>query len=98
MGILPYVLRNYGYRGLVAELRSAPWSIPVAAGLVFLAYGLVLTAMTFADASYVAPAREMGLLFGVALGALVLKERINTGRIAGTALMIAGLTLITIVQ
>jgi drug/metabolite transporter (DMT)-like permease len=98
MGILPYVLRNYGYRGLVAELRSAPWSIPVAAGLVFLAYGLVLTAMTFADASYVAPAREMGLLFGVALGALVLKEQINTGRIAGTALMIAGLTLITIVQ
>ncbi len=95
IGMFPYVVRNYGIGAALAEIRHAPWSIPIASGLVFLAYGLVLTAMRFADASYVAPAREVGLLFGVALGAVVLKERVTRGRIGGATAIVAGLALIT---
>ena len=98
LGLFPYILRGYGIRAIVSEWRYAPWSIPLAAALVFLAYGLVLTALTIADASYVASAREVGLLIGVALGVIVLKERLTAGRIAGSALIVIGLTLITLSQ
>ena len=52
--------------------------------------------MRFAEVSYVAPAREVGLLFALLLGAVVLKERITPGRLTGAALIVAGLVLITV--
>lgn len=95
IGMLPYVLRAHGGSAIVQEWRTGTWTISAAAGLLFLAYGLVLTAMRFADASYVAPAREVGLLFAVVLGAIVLKERITVGRLVGAVMIVAGLVLIT---
>ena len=96
IGLLPYIIRNYGLPAIAGEWRASPQSVMAASGLLFLAYGLVLTAMRIADISYVAPAREIGLLFALALGAIVLKERITPGRIAGAVLIVAGLALITI--
>ncbi len=94
-GMLPYILRAHGASTIFQEFRTAKWPILAASGLLFLAYGLVLTAMRLTDASYVAPAREVGLLFALLLGAVVLKEVVTVGRLVGAAMIIVGLVLIT---
>jgi len=96
VGMLPYILRTHGASAVMREWRTATWPIAAAAGLLFFAYGLVLTAMRLTDASYVAPAREVGLLFALLLGAVVLKEVITVGRVVGAAMIVAGLVLITV--
>jgi drug/metabolite transporter (DMT)-like permease len=95
VGMLPYILRTYGASAVAQEWRGGIRAVATASSLLFLAYGLVLTAMRFEAASYVAPAREVGLLFALLLGALVLKERITAGRVVGAAMIVAGLVLIT---
>ena len=96
VGMMPYITRNYGVTAVVQEWRGGAWPIMAASALLFVAYGLVLTAMRVADVSYVAPAREVGLLFALALGAIVLKERVTGGRVIGAALIVAGLIIITV--
>ena len=96
IGMLPYILRAHGASAVVQEWRTATWPIMAAAGLLFLAYGLVLTAMRLTDVSYVAPAREVGLLFALLLGAIVLKEVITPGRLVGAAMIVGGLVMITV--
>ena len=64
--------------------------------MMFLAYGLVLTAYTTSKVSYVAPFREVGILIGVLLGIFVLKERFGTGRVLGSLQIVLGLVLIAI--
>jgi len=61
-----------------------------------LAYILVLTAMVFTPVSYVAPAREMSILFAALMGAHFLKEADAARRLLAAALIavgIAGLAL-----
>ncbi len=95
-GMLPYITRTYGLGAVAQEWRSGYRPVIAASALLFLAYGLVLTAMSLTEVSYVAPAREVGLLFALALGAVVLKERVTVGRVAGGSLIVAGLALITV--
>jgi drug/metabolite transporter (DMT)-like permease len=54
------------------------------------AYGLALWAMTQAPIALVAALRETSVLFGTALGALVLKERFGYARWVAAALITAG--------
>ncbi len=66
-------------------------------GICFpLSYILVLTALTFAPVSYVAPAREISVLFGAVLGARVLKEPQFGRRLAGAALIVGGVVALTV--
>ena len=55
-----------------------------------LAYILVLTALVVSPVSYVAPAREIGILIGVILGARVLAEGHVMRRGIGAAAMVVG--------
>ena len=55
-----------------------------------LSYILVLTAMIFTPVSYVAPAREVSILFGTLMGAKILEEEDARRRILGASIMIAG--------
>ncbi len=96
VGWLPYIIRNHGTAAVMEEWRAGPWAIIAGSALLYVAYGLVLTAMSVTDVSYVAPAREVGLLFAMALGAYWLKERIGAGRIAGAILIVVGLALISL--
>jgi len=64
--------------------------------LSFLAYGLVLTALTFSQVSYIAPSREIGIVVGVLLGTLVLKEPFGGGRLLGAGLIAAGPVIMTL--
>ena len=80
------------------EVRSA-WAAHRAQvlGIAFLsplAFILVLTALVTAPVSYVAPAREVSIVIGVALGARVLAERQARRRILASGLMLAGLVAI----
>ena len=96
VGMMPYIMRNHGFSAVVSEWRAGYRPVIAASLLLFLAYGLVLTAMRIADVSYVAPAREVGLLFALVLGAVVLKEVVTPGRVVGAGLIVAGLVLISV--
>ncbi|HEX4930720.1 MAG TPA: EamA family transporter [Gaiellaceae bacterium] len=56
----------------------------------FLAYVLVLAALQLAPAAPVAAVRETSVLFAVVLAAPFLGERVSSGRLAGAALVVAG--------
>lgn len=55
-----------------------------------LSYILVLTALVFTPVSYVAPAREISILFGTLMGTHILSEGHSTRRIVSACIMILG--------
>lgn len=59
-----------------------------------LAYILVLYAMTMAPLAYVAPSREVGMMIGVVLGGLLLKEKLSVTRLTGVIGMTLGVILV----
>ena len=96
VGMFPYVLRKWGIVVIGRAWRANPGPIVAAALLLFLAYGLVLTAFSLSRVSYVAPAREVGIVLGVLLGVFLLKEPFGAGRILGSSFIVAGLVLIAV--
>jgi drug/metabolite transporter (DMT)-like permease len=59
------------------------------------AYLMVLVAFTLAPVSYVAPAREVSILFGAAMGLGFMGEAYPVQRIGGAAAILAGLVAIS---
>lgn len=87
-----------GTRAEAAELwRNRSWT-PLAAGCCSsLTYVLVLMAMNFvSNVAYVQAFRQIGLLFGLVEAVFVLKERCAAPKVAGTALILAGLAVIAL--
>jgi drug/metabolite transporter (DMT)-like permease len=79
----------------LAEARRAGWlRITLVAFLMTGGYLLVLLAVRIAPVSYVAPARELSIVFGTLLGVTVLGERHSTPRLTGAALILAGVLLL----
>jgi len=74
--------------------RERQWSA-VAAGLfASLTYVTVLLAMNYVtNVSYVQVFRQLGLIFGLLGGILILKERCSMPKVIGTLLIISGLIL-----
>jgi len=77
------------------EEVSAAWkhkreAVILVALLCPLSYILVLTAMVFTPVSYVAPAREISILFAALMGAHLLQEGDVPRRIAAAAAMALG--------
>ncbi|MDX6476473.1 MAG: hypothetical protein QOH95_1984 [Gaiellaceae bacterium] len=83
-------------RGPAAVRAAIGWRPVVAGVATFAAYALVLRALTLAPAAPVAAVRETSVLFGAALGWLVLKERATRWRIAGVVLVTAGVVLVSL--
>ncbi len=73
-----------------AEWRANRTAAFAVASLSPLAYILVLTALAISPVSYVAPAREIGILFGVLLGARTLAEADIGKRSIAAILMVGG--------
>lgn len=96
IGLTPYILAQYRMAPVKQEWRQNFWPIVVAGLLVFAAYGMVLTALSISQVSYIAPAREVGIVMGVLIGALVLKEPFASGRLLGSGFIVAGLVLIAL--
>ncbi len=91
------------YAAVIAHLRGAgalrselsPWT--VAAGIAtFGAYALVLAALQRASAASVAAVRETSVLIAAALAGLILKERVGPSRLAGAALVVGGIALLSL--
>ncbi len=95
-GLAPYVLGKQGWKAAQLELRINSLPIIVAGLLTYLAYGLVLTAFSWSRVSYVAPAREVGIVFGVLMGVFILKEPFGRGRLIGSSVIVLGLVLIAL--
>jgi drug/metabolite transporter (DMT)-like permease len=72
------------------EWREHKYEAIACAVLIPLAYILVLTAMQFTPVSYVAPAREISILIGTAMGARLLGEGDVRRRLAGACAMVLG--------
>lgn len=94
--LMPYILKSHGISLIKIEVRKKLGSIIISGLLMFLAYTLILSALQFSRVSYIAPAREVGIVAGVVLGALLLKEPFGKGRIIGSCLIVAGLVLISL--
>ena len=92
--LAPYILANKGMESVKAEWRANAVPITVSGLLAFAAYGLVLTAFSLSRVSYVAPAREVGIVIGVLMGIFLLKEPFGRGRLLGSGLIVGGLVLI----
>ncbi len=94
--LAPYNLAHNGFEAVRKEWRANAVPITVAGLLTFAAYGLVLTAFSLSRVSYVAPAREVGIVIGVMMGVFLLKEPFGGGRLLGSSFIVGGLILIAL--
>jgi len=94
--LAPYILTSKGLEAVKTEWKTNFWHITAAGLLTFIAYGLVLTAFSLSRVSYVAPAREVGIVIGVLMGIILLKEPFGKGRLFGSILIVSGLALISV--
>jgi drug/metabolite transporter (DMT)-like permease len=80
-----------------ARVRAALRPTPAFAGVIsFLAYVLVLAALSRAPAASVAAVRETSVLIVAVLAAPMLGERVGPWRLAGAALVVVGVGLIVL--
>jgi drug/metabolite transporter (DMT)-like permease len=92
--VLVYVPAVARLRGGVRE--AATPRIGIAALCIFGAYALVLAALERAPAAPVAALRETSVVFATAFAALFLGEPAGGRRIAGAAVVLAGITVLAL--
>ncbi len=92
--LTPAVLRRPSRA--VAEWRQSGWRIPAVALLMISSYLLVLFALQSTQVSYVAPARQLGIVFGTILGSVVLHEGAAPPRVAGSGIIVLGVVLLSL--
>jgi len=91
----PVLLADRG-RNVIGEWRWN-WRLILLSGfLTPMAYLLVLAALTTSEVAYIAPTREIGIVFGTVLGAVILHEAYGAMRIAASALIVGGVFLLAI--
>jgi drug/metabolite transporter (DMT)-like permease len=78
------------------EWRSRAWSIMAAGVLIQLAYLLILAALETSRVSYIAPSREVGIVFGAALGVMFLGEGLGNWRIWASFAIVAGVIVLAV--
>jgi drug/metabolite transporter (DMT)-like permease len=87
------IARLQGRASLGRELNASSFVAGVA---TFGAYALVLAALERAPAAPVAAVRETSILIATGLAAVVLRERVSPGRVAGAALIVVGVALLAL--
>ena len=93
-----------GYIGILLLTRSGPARVgaaarplPALAGILsFVAYALVLAALSRAPAAAVAAVRETSVLIAAFLAAPLAGERVGPDRLAGAALIVVGVAVIAL--
>ena len=61
-----------------------------------LAYFLIIFALKFGNAAYVAAGRNIGIFISIMLGFLILKERVTSSRVIGSVCIAAGLVALVL--
>ena len=93
----PFIMMHANWKAESKEILTTPRLQKALAVVTLgspLAYILVLYAMTIAPLAYVAPSREVGMMIGVVLGGLLLRERLSVTRLAGVIGMTLGVILV----
>ncbi len=93
----PFIMIHANWKAESKEILTTPRLQKALAVVTVgspLAYILVLYAMTIAPLAYVAPSREVGMMIGVVLGGLLLRERLSVTRLAGVIGMTLGVILV----
>lgn len=91
----PYVLRRRGRLASMGSIwREHRVAVLGVAILSPLSYILVLTALVFTPVSYVAPAREVSVLFAVLIGGQLLGEGSTLRRLLAAVVMFAGIVVL----
>ena len=90
------MLGKHGVIAMKKELKMNLFPIIGSAILAFFAYAAVLSALEVSNVSYVSPSREVGIVFSVLLGALILKEPVTRGRVGGSAAILLGVFVIAL--
>lgn len=94
---LAYALRGEGPIGPVLRATLGAgrwWRALLGAAMSITAYGAALWAMTRAPIGTVAALREVSVLIGVLLGALVLRERVGLPRWIAAGVIVAGAMMV----
>lgn len=92
--LLPYASTHWSEVRLHWQLhRKEAFGVAI---LNPLSYIMVLTALTFTPVSYVAPAREVSVLFGIILGARLLAEGDLKRRLLAAAMIVTGVVALAI--
>ena len=91
--LAPFALRATSLRGAWRTQRFEAVGVAV---LSPLAYILVLTALVSAPVSYVAPARELSIVFATLMGAFLLHERDAARRLPLAGLIAAGVVALAL--
>ncbi len=93
--LAPLVMANP--RGALMAMRGF-WWIAIGVGILSsLSYILVLAALASgAPLSLVAPMREMSMMVGALMGMFILRERVGPERLAGCAVLILGVVLLSL--
>lgn len=97
IGFAPFIMMHANWKAESKEILTTPRLQKALAVVTVgspLAYILVLYAMTIAPLAYVAPSREVGMMIGVVLGGLLLRERLSVTRLAGVIGMTLGVILV----
>jgi drug/metabolite transporter (DMT)-like permease len=92
--LTPFALRHW--KEVENEWRTHRSEALGVALLVPLSYILVLMAMQFTPVSYVAPAREISILIGTAMGTRFLAEGQAARRLAGASAMMLGVVALAL--
>ena len=92
--LTPFALKYSDHT--INEWREHKWEAIAIAVLIPLSYILVLTAMQFTPVSYVAPAREISILIGTAMGARLLAEGDAPRRLSAAGAMVLGVVALAI--
>jgi drug/metabolite transporter (DMT)-like permease len=88
----PYALRHWHMVRL--DWHEHRLEVCGVAVLSFLSYFLVLTALVFTPVSYIAPVREIGVLFGAILGIRLLAEREARRRLIAAGMIVVGIIVL----
>jgi drug/metabolite transporter (DMT)-like permease len=80
----------------IGEWREHKYEAIAVAVLIPLSYILVLTAMRFTPVSYVAPAREISILIGTAMGTRLLAEGDAGRRLVAACAMVLGVVALAV--
>jgi drug/metabolite transporter (DMT)-like permease len=92
--LLPIALRNWSEVRI--DWKTRRWFAIWIGVLNPLAYLLILFAMTFTPVSYIAPSREISILFGAFLGGHFLGEGDCPRRLAGAGIMVLGILCLSV--
>ena len=95
---LAFIARRHSRADVVAEWRRHRGAIVQVGFFNITSYLLVLFALRTGTSSYVIALRQLSIAFGVAVGAIVLREPISVAKRVGIGLILAGCLTIAVAR